>query len=151
MLAVAQRAVGLEAVDRDQIVGLLAEPIVVPFLDRDIFHRWRRELFEPPARRLDARRDEFEPCLVGSDLDALSRLWRAARLLDALPPLPREFVIVPHAHERPARSRVLQVGIGQIAFVDGAITLGRERVVELAGDPAVRDSAYFVDDAVVAG
>jgi hypothetical protein len=45
----------------------------------------------------------------------------AARLDDALPALPREFVIVPDADERPARAGILEVGISEIAFVDDAI------------------------------
>src|SRR5262249_45003434 len=97
------------------------------------------------------RGDVFEPRLVGGDLDRLARLRRSPRLDDALPALPGELVIVPNADERPARSRVLQVGIGEIALVDDAVTLDRERVMELAdsAQTAIRDFADVVDRAVV--
>src|SRR6476646_5590997 len=57
--------------------------------------------------------------------------WLAATLTvcpgldDALPALPGEFVIVPDGDERPARSRVLQVGVGKVALVNHAIALDR--------------------------
>jgi hypothetical protein len=65
MLAVAKRAIGLEAVDGGEVVGLDAEAVLVPFVDRDILECGRAELLERPARRPDARRDVFEPSLVG--------------------------------------------------------------------------------------
>jgi hypothetical protein len=66
-------------------------------------------------------------------------------------PCQREFVIVPHADERPARAGVLQVGIVQIALVDGAIAVDRQRNVEVADLVAVGDAGDLVDRAVVAG
>ena len=59
-------------------------------------------------------------------------------------------MIVPDGDERPARSRVLQVGIGKIALVDGAIALDRQRVMEVAGLAAIGNPADLVDRAVVA-
>src|SRR4029077_12077709 len=62
---------------------------------------------------------------------------------------PGEFVIVPDGDERPARSRVLQVGIGEVALVDDAITLDRQRVMEVAGFTAIGNTADIVNRAVV--
>ena len=59
-------------------------------------------------------------------------------------------MIVPDRHERPARPRVLQVGIGEIAAIDGAIAVEGERIMELADLAAVGDARDLVDRAVVA-
>src|SRR5262245_42821435 len=75
----------------------------------------------------------FEPRLVGGDLDRLTGSRIASGLDDALPALPREFVVVPDADERPTRARVLQIGIGEVALVDDAIAVDRQRVMEIAG------------------
>ncbi len=150
MLAVAKRTIGLEAVDCDEIVGLLAKAVLVPFLDRNILHRGRAERVERSAGRLHARGHIFEPGLVRRDFYALPWPGRATRLLDALPALPREFVIVPHADERPARSGVLKIGIGEIALIDDAVAVERQRVMEVADLAAVRNAPDIVDDAVVA-
>src|SRR5262249_44498043 len=103
------------------------------------------------ARRLHARGNVLEPCLVGGDLDRLSGPRLAACLDDALPALPGEFVIVPDGDERPTRSRVLQVGIGKVALVDDAIALDRERVMELAdsAQTAIGNPADVVNRTVV--
>ena len=117
----------------------MPEAVVVPLLDLDVLDRRRPELGQRPARRLHPRRNIFEPGLVGGDLDGLPGLRRlAAGLDDALPALPGEFVIVPDADERPAGARVLQVGIVQIALVDGAIAVDRQRDVEVADLERVR-------------
>src|SRR4029077_4781815 len=107
------------------------------------------ERVERSARRLHARGNIFEPCLVGGNLDSLARLRSASCLDDALPALPGEFVIVPDGDERPTRSRVLQIGIGKVALVDDTIALDRERVMEVAGFAAIGNPADFVDRAVV--
>ena len=85
--AVAQRPIGDQAVDGLQIVGFDPEATVVPLFYRHIFHRQRAERVERSARRLHARGNIFEPCLVGGDLDSLARLRIAACLDDALPAL----------------------------------------------------------------
>ena len=46
-------------------------------------------------------------------------------------------MVVPDADERPARARVLEVGVGQIAFVDGAVAIDGQRDVEVADLVAV--------------
>ena len=132
-----------------RLLGSIPRPLVVPLFDRHIFHRHRAERVERSARRLHARGNVLEPCLVGGDLDRLARLRRASCLLDALPALPGELVVVPDGDERPTRARVLQVGIGQVALVDDAIALERERVVEFAGLTAIGNPADVVDRAVV--
>ena len=53
--------------------------------------------------------------------------------------------------ERPARAGVLQVGIGEIAFVDGAIAVDGQREWKLPDLPAVGDARDLIDVAVVAG
>ena len=141
MLAVAERPVGDQAADRGQIVRLQPQPIGVPLVDLNVLDRERTERVERTARRRDARRNIFEPGLVGGDLDGLAGLRRAACLDDALPALPREFVIVPDADERPARAGILQIGIGEIALVDGAIAVDGQREVEVAGLARLGDAA----------
>lgn len=44
-----------------------------------------------------------------------------SKLLQALPADPAELMVVPHAHKRPTRARVLQIGIVQIVAVDSTI------------------------------
>ena len=150
MPAVAIRAVADQAVDGREVVGLVAEAVLVPLLDGDIRHRGRIELLERGSAHLSAsRRQILPPRLICGDLDALTWPGRTAGLLDALPALPREFVIVPHGDERPSRAGVLQIGIGQVAFVDGAIAFDRQRIVELAGLPAVGNAPDVVNRAVV--
>ena len=58
-------------------------------------------------------------------------------------------MIVPDADKRPARSRVLQIGIGKVALVDDPIALDRERVMEVAGLAAIGNAADVIDRAVV--
>src|SRR6185503_21214765 len=86
---------------------------------------------------------------VGGDFDGLTRLRRPAGLDDALPALPGKFVIVPDGDERPTRSRVLQIRIGEVALVDDAIAVDRERVMEVGGFAAISNSADVVDRAIV--
>src|SRR5690606_5878470 len=108
------------------------------------------ECVERTTRRLYACRDVFEPRLISGDLDGLAGLRRTALLQDALPALPREFVIVPHADERPAGTGVLQVGVGEIALPNGSIAVDGFRPVEIAGLTRVGDAANLVDRPVIA-
>ena len=88
VLAPAQRAIAFEAVDRDEVVRLDAEAVVIELLDRDVLDgRWS-ELLERSARWSDARGEIFEPRLIGGDLDGLARLLERTRLYDALPARP---------------------------------------------------------------
>ena len=59
-------------------------------------------------------------------------------------------MVVPHGDERPARARVLQVGIVQVAAIDGAIVVDRQWNVEVADLLAVGDAHDLVDRPVVA-
>ena len=52
--------------------------------------------------------------------------------------VPREFVIVPHGHERPTRTRILQIGVEEEAAVERAIVLEIDREVEVLQLPARR-------------
>src|SRR5206468_3144260 len=89
MLAVAECAVAYQAVDRDQVIRLIAKAVFVPLLDFDIGDRGRFEMFPGCSPRLlAARRNIFPPGLVGGNLNALSRPRDAPGLLNALPALP---------------------------------------------------------------
>ena len=110
--------------------------------ERRVVDVGRVEAIEPCVARLhDARRLVFVPRLVGRDLQRLRRPRLAVEHLLALVALPREFVIVPHGHERPARARVLQIGVGEIAAVGRAIVVERRRQVEVAASSRRSDSA----------
>src|SRR6185503_15165519 len=103
-LAVAERPISYQAADRGKIIRLDAEPVPVPLVDLDVLDRNRPKFGKRAARWRHSSGDIFEPGLVGGDLDGLARLRLTARLNDALPTLPREFVIVPDVDERPARA-----------------------------------------------
>jgi hypothetical protein len=113
----AERAKERQAVDRRQVAGLEAEPMIVEARDRRIVDGGgheavaRRRVGPPHPRGLI-----LEPCLVGRHLPRLRRA-HAGEVLLALPTFPRELVVVPHAHERPARTRILEVGVRQVAEV----------------------------------
>ena len=49
-------------------------------------------------------------------------------------------MIVPNRDERPARAGVLQVGVGEIAFVNGPIAFDSQREVKMANLAAVRNA-----------
>src|SRR5678815_4224078 len=98
----------------------------------------------------DRCRKVFEPGLIRRDLDALARLLERSRLDDALPTLPREFVVVPDRDERPASASVLEVGIGEIGLVDGPVAADGQRYVEVSDFVAVWDARDLIDRAVVA-
>src|SRR6516225_3801344 len=70
----------------------------------------------------------FEKCLIGRHLTCLRRTSDPSKLLQALPPNPAEFMVVPHADKRPTCARILQIGIMQIIAVDGAVVshVGRD-------------------------
>ncbi|MFT3916342.1 MAG: hypothetical protein QM704_20375 [Anaeromyxobacteraceae bacterium] len=151
MPAEPQGPVDPEAVDGREVVGLGPEAVGVELDDRDVLHgRWI-EALERPARSRDARGEVLEPRLVRRDLDALARPLERPRLQVALPALPRELVVVPDGDERPARARVLEVGVGEVAAVDGPVALEGQRDVEVADLVAVRDARDLVDRAVEAG
>src|SRR6185436_16178051 len=86
----------------------------------------------------DARRLELPPNLVGRDLLRLRRALLAVEHLDALESLPRELVVVPHRDERPAGTRVLQVGVGEDGTVHRAVVRERHGDVVVADLVAVR-------------
>src|SRR5262249_22824279 len=74
MLAVPQRPVALEAVDRRQVVRLHSQTVAVELFDRNVFDRGWIEALERTVRLSDPRGDVFEPGLIRRDLDALARL-----------------------------------------------------------------------------
>jgi serine/threonine protein kinase len=74
VLAVAQRPISDQAIDGHQIVGFDPEATVVPRFYRHILHRQRADRVERCARRLHARGNIFERCLVGGDLEIGKKL-----------------------------------------------------------------------------
>lgn len=145
MAAKAQGPVDDQAVDGGDVIGLEAQAVIAKRLDFHVFHGNGTELGKAPARRLHARRNVFEPRLVRRDLDGLGRLLDGRRFQDALPALPRKFVIVPGAHERPARAGILQVRIGKKALPHCAVTLERRRKMVVADLERVGDPRDLVD------
>src|SRR6185312_13810528 len=75
----------------------------------------------------------LEPGLHGGDLASLPRPGGAVENLKRLPATPGELVVVPHRHERPAGTRVLQIRIVQVGAIDRAI------VIDRGGDMKVLD------------
>ncbi len=111
----------------------------------------RIESFESRSRGLgDPGGDELPPRLVGRDAQRLRRFWLPVVLDGALPALPREFVVVADADERPPGARVLDVRIGEVAAIHGAIALERGRHMEVADLASVGNPADLVDGSVVA-
>ena len=58
-------------------------------------------------------------------------------------------MVVPHRHERPAGSSILQIGVVEIRAIDGAIVVERGRYVEVADFLAVFEPHDVADAAVV--
>src|SRR5262249_7289658 len=63
----------------------------------------------------------FEKRLVRGHLPGLPRLIDSSEHLETLPADPAEFVVIPHTNKGPARAGVLQIGIVQIAAINGAV------------------------------
>jgi hypothetical protein len=120
VLTVTQRPVALEAVDRRQVVRFHPQPIAIELFDGYVFYSGWIEAFEQRAPLSDTCGKIFKPGLIRRDLNALARLLERSRLDDALPTLPREFVVVPDRDERPAGASVLEVGIGEIGLFSAA-------------------------------
>ena len=152
--APAQGAIGDQAVDRGEVVGLGAQAVVVELLDQRVDHVRRVEGVQLRARRQHPRRLVFEPGLVRRDLERLrgDPALGAGEFLDRLPAVPGELVVVPDAHEGPARARILQVRVLQVGVVEDAIVLQRVRHPEaVLGDRlALRKLDREGDEAVVA-
>jgi hypothetical protein len=129
-----ESAVELQTRDGGEVAVLEAEAVVVEALDRHVADGGggeavgagggSRHLFHPCRLVL-------EPGLVRRHLAGLRRAHPAAEVLLALPTLPGELVVVPHADERPAGAGVLQVGVGQVAAVEGAVVFEVGRYVEV--------------------
>src|SRR4029077_10587054 len=107
-------------------------------------------MLERPTWRSDTGGEIFEPGLIRRDLHRLARPLELPRLDDALPTLPREFVVVPDGDERPARAGVLEIGVGEIALINSAVTFERQWDVEVADLVAVREARHLINRAVVA-
>src|SRR5690606_13181586 len=116
VFAVPERALDLERVNGSEVVGILTEAACVDFADRPIGDGRRFERIAR-ARLDDARGLIFVPSLARGDLQVLRRFWRIVEKPGlTLEAAPRELVIVPHAHEPPARACILQIGVFEIAL-----------------------------------
>src|SRR5262249_14107419 len=113
--APAQSAVSRQTPEGRKVVWLIPQTLLVEIVDRRVLHSWRAELFGRIAgRRRDACWLILEPSLVSCDLARLRRPGPAVEDLKGLPAVDRELVVIPHADKRPARPRILQVGIAEI-------------------------------------
>ncbi len=149
--AIAHGAIGGHAGDGDAIIGLGAKAVVVKAVDRRVDDCRRVELIEPAARRLlHARRHIFPPRLVGGDAQALGGLDGVAVLDEALPALPREFVVVADADKRKVGAGVLDVGVVDVRLIDVAVAGKRGRHVEIADLARVGNAAEIIDGAGIA-
>ena len=131
MPAEAQRALRREAGDREQVVGLLPDAEGVEALDLRVHDGRRLEALERIAAGLaDPRRLVLEPRLARRHVARLRGAHVVAEELERLPAAPRELVVVPHRDERPARPRVLQVGILEVRAIERPVVVERRRDVE---------------------
>src|SRR3569833_341149 len=124
MTAPADAAVADQAVDRCDVIRFLTESVPIELPDGRVLNgRGIESLQESHALPSYAGRLVFEPGLDGSDLAGLCRARRAFEVLHGLPAQPGKFVIVPHVDERPAGTRVLQIGVVQICAIHGAVVI----------------------------
>ncbi len=149
--AVTHGAIGRHAGDGDAVIDLSPEAVVVEGVDRRVDDDGRVELIEPASRRLlHARRHIFPPCLVGGDAQPLGGFDRVAVLDEALPALPREFVVVADADEGEMGAGVLDVGVVDMRLINVAVAGKRGRHVEIADLARVGNAAEVVDGARIA-
>jgi len=73
----------------------------------------------------------------------------AVEYLQTLPAEPAELVVVPHGHERKVRACILQIGIGEIRAIDGAIVVDRRRNMEVGMFFTVLVAYELTDAAIV--
>ncbi len=129
----AKRPVAFEAVDRQQVVAFLPQPVVVECRHGGVDHLRRMEAIQRVTTRpCHASWLKLEESLVRRHLAGLRRTRHSFELLQRLPTQPTELVIVPHAYERPARTRVLQVRIVQVRAIDSAVVIHGCRDVKVA-------------------
>src|SRR5690349_17543663 len=79
----------------------------------------------------DARRDIFPPRLVGCDPKLLRGLNLVVVFDEALPSLPREFVIIADAYERPVCASVLDIDIADVRTIDRPVAFKRGRHMKI--------------------
>src|SRR5207244_2630548 len=127
------------------------ESTIIEGLDRRVGDPGRRERLETVAGALaDTGGNVFPPGLVGSHPKLLGRLHLAVVLDEALPALPREFVVVADADEREMSARILDVGIIDVSAIHHAIAVEARRDVKVADPARIGDAADVEHGAVVA-
>src|SRR5262252_2177239 len=135
MSAPTQTAMAPQTSDCSQIVRFLPHAVLVKLCDRRIDYFGWPEGGQRRAAGLDHPRWLIlKERLHGCHFSRLGRKSFRSKLLETLPSLPAELVVVPHGHKRKMCTRVLQLGVVQICLIDGAIILHR------GGDMKVR---YF--------
>src|SRR5690349_4555903 len=135
-----------QASDRSQIVRFLSHAVLVKLCDRSIDYFGWAEGGQRRAAGLDhSRRLKLKKCLHGRHFSRLGRKSFRSKLLETLPSLPAELVVVPHGHEWKMCTRVLQLRVVQIRLIDGAIIVHRGGDVKVRYFFAVRITDYVPD------
>src|SRR5262249_46056216 len=94
---------------------------------------------------LDAGRLVFPPRLVRRHFPCLRRTNFSTEHLHSLKALPRVFVVVPDADERPSRPRVLDVRVVQVSAIRRTVVVNVHRYVKVADLLAVRIPDHIVE------
>src|SRR6185369_7634477 len=115
-----QTAMSPQTSDCSQIVRFLAQAVLVKLCDRRIHYFGWPEGGQRRAAGLDhPRRLILKERLHGCHFSRLSRKSFRSKLLETLPSLPAELVVVPHGYKRKMCTRVLQLRVVQIRLIDG--------------------------------
>src|SRR6185437_15118012 len=143
VLAPTQTAVPPQASDCRQIVRFLTQVVLVKFCEWCIHYFGWPEGGQRRAAGLDhPRRLILKERLHGCHSSRLGRKSFRAKLLETLPSLPAELVIVPHGHKRKMCTRVLQLRVVQIGLIDGTIIVHRGGDVKVLYFFAARITDY---------
>src|SRR6478752_4970216 len=118
----AQTAMAPQTSDCGQIVQFLPQAVLVKFCDRRIHYFGWPEGGQRRAAGLDQPRWLIlKERLIGCHFSRLSRKSFRSKLLETLPSLPAELMVVPHGYKGKVCARVLQLRVVQIRLIDGAI------------------------------
>src|ERR1051326_1562285 len=143
MSAPPQTAIAPQTSDCSQIVRFLAQAVLVKFCDRRIHYFGWSKGGQRRAAGLDhPRRLRLKERLHGGHFSRLGRKSFRSKLLETLPSLPAEFVVVPHGHKRKMCTSILQLRVVQIRSIDGTIILHRGGDVKVGYFFAVRITYY---------
>src|SRR5580700_1913302 len=145
-----QSSVPGEASNSGKIIRFLTETVLVETSDECIGYSWRIEAVKRRSARLGyPSRLVLKERLIGRHFAGLGGSRLSVKYLHSLPAQPTEFVVVPHVDERPARPRVLKIGIAEIGAINGAIVFHCRRNVEIINFLAMRIADEVPHPAVV--